>query len=257
MESPSTATARAPSSRLRAGLRLAALLGLLALCVPPHLIARAFGRSRWPQRFLRGVTRLAGVDVRCVGRPVEPATLLLANHVSWLDIPIMAGFTGCAFVSKAEVQDHPFLQWIADQNDTVYIDRSSKRSIHGQVASLAEGLKRGRPLALFPEGTVSDGTRLLPFKASLLAAVTPAPDDIAIRAVALDYGPAAPDIGWGTGEPGLDNFLRVLGRNGRMAVTVHLLDPLSHDSDRKALARAAEQAIGDALAASGTLPARV
>ena len=257
MGSPSTAAADRPSSRFRAYRRLAGLLLLFALCVPPHLVARSFGHSPWPRRFLKWVAWGAGVDVRCEGAPASRGTLLLANHVSWLDIPVLAGATGCAFVAKREVQDHWFLKWIADQNQTIYIDRADRKSIHGQVASLADGLKRIQPLTIFPEGTVGDGGQLLPFKPSLLSAVAPPPEGVAIRPVAIDYGSAAPVIGWGTGEPGLKNFFRVLGRKGRMPVTLHLLPAIPPDPDRKVLARAAHDSIAKALAPSGMAPARV
>jgi 1-acyl-sn-glycerol-3-phosphate acyltransferase len=257
MGSPSTAAAEDSSSRLRAYRRLAGLLLLFALCVPPHLIARTFGRSPWPRRFLKWVAWCAGADVRCEGSTASRGTLLVANHVSWLDIPILAGATGCAFVAKREVQDHWFLKWIADQNETIYIDRADRRSIHGQVASLADGLKRPQPLAIFPEGTVGDGGQLLPFKPSRLSAVAPPPEGVVIRPAAIDYGSVAPVIGWGTGEPGLANFLRVLGRKGRIPVTINLLPAIAPEPDRKILARTAHDAIAKALAPSGMAPARV
>ncbi len=257
MGSPSTAVAEESSSRLRAYRRLAGLLLLFALCVVPHLLARLFGRSPWPRRFLKGVNWLAGADVRCEGARASRGTLLLANHVSWLDIPILSGATGCAFVSKSEVRDHWFLGWIADQNETIYIDRTDRRSIHGQVAAITNGLQRPQPLAVFPEGTVGDGGSLLPFKPSLLAAVAPPPEGIVIRPAAIDYGAAAPVIGWGTGEPGVANFLRVLGRKGRMPVVVRLLPAIPPEADRKILARAAHDAVAAALAPSGMAPARV
>ena len=257
MGSPSTAAAELPSSRLRAYRRLAGLLLLFAVCAPIHIVTRTYGRSPWPRRFLKWVAWGAGADVRCEGPTASRGTLLLANHVSWLDIPILAGATGCAFVAKTEVQDHWFLKWIADQNETIYIDRADRRSIHGQVASLADGLKRPQPLAIFPEGTVGDGGHLLPFKPSLLAAVAPPPEGVVIRPAAIDYGAAAPIIGWGTGEPGLANFFRVLGRKGRMPVVIHLLPAIPPEPDRKLLARAAHDAIARALAPSGMAPARV
>ena len=257
MGSPSTAAAEQPGSRFRAYRRLAGLLLLFLLCVPPHLVARAFGRSTWPRRFLKWVAWTAGADVRCEGRPAGRGTLLVANHISWLDIPVLAGATGCAFVSKAEVKRHWFLGWIADQNRTVYVDRTDRRSIHGQAAALTEALRQPQPVALFPEGTVGDGQRLLPFKPSLLSAVAPPPEGIAIRPAAIDYGPVAPVIGWGTGEPGLANFLRVLGRMGRFPVVVRLLPAIPPDPDRKRLAGAAHDAIAMALAPSGMAPAGV
>jgi len=257
MASLSTAAAEEQSSRLRAYRRLAGLLLLFAVCAPIHIVVRNFGRSPWPRRFLKWVAWTCGADVRCDGRRASRGTLLVANHVSWLDIPILAGATGCAFVSKAEVRDHWFLRWIADQNETIYIDRTDRRNIHGQVASLADALKREQPLALFPEGTVGDGGRLLPFKPSLLAAVAPPPEGVVIRPAAIDYGALAPVIGWGTGEPGLDNFFRVLGRKGRFPLIIHLLGAIPPEPDRKRLARAAHDAIAEALAPSGILPARV
>jgi len=257
MGSLSIAVAEEQSSRLRAYRRLAGLLLLFAICVPPHLVARLFGRSPWPRNFLKWVAWGSGMDFRIAGSPASSGTLLLSNHVSWLDIPILAAATGCAFVAKAEVQDHWFLKWLADQNETIYIDRSSMRTIHGQVDALSRGLERPQPLTLFPEGTVGDGSRLLPFKPTLLSAVAPPPEGVIIRPVAIDYGPIAPIIGWGTGEPGLKNFFRVLGLKGRHVVTVHLLDPLPPDRDRKLLARHAHDAIAGALMPSGMAPARV
>jgi 1-acyl-sn-glycerol-3-phosphate acyltransferase len=247
MGSLSIAAAEESSSRLRAYRRLAGLILLFMVCAPIHILVRTFGRSRWPIRFLRWVAWGAGADVRCEGPKASRGTLLVANHVSWLDIPILAGATGCAFVSKAEVKNHWFLRWIADQNNTIYIDRADLRAIHGQVAALTDGLKRYQPLALFPEGTVGDGGRLLPFKPSLLSAVAPPPEGVVIRPAAIDYGSLAPLIGWGTGEPGMANFMRVLGRKGRFPVVVRLLHAIPPDPDRKRLARAAHDAIADAL----------
>lgn len=258
MESPAiaTATARADpsSSRLRAIGRLAMLGGWFALCVVPHLLARLTGRSRWPRRFLGGVARICGADVRVEGGAPSPGTLLIANHVSWLDIPVMAGATGCAFVSKSEVRDHPLLKWIADQNATLYVDRSDKRAIHGQAERMRAALSGGQPLAIFPEGTVGDGGRLLPFKPSLLSAVAPPPAGVAMRPVAIDYHGRAGELAWVPGEPGLANFLRVLGRPGRRPVTVRVLDPLEPTGDRKVLASAAHDRIAEALSDAGASP---
>lgn len=256
MGSPSIAAAE-ETSRLRAYGRIAGLLLLFLACAPPHLIARMLGSSSWPRRFLAGVTWICGADVRCAGNPSSRGTLLVANHVSWLDIPVLAAATGCAFVSKAELRHHPVMRWLADQNHTIFIDRADRRSIHGQVESLAGALHRRQPVALFPEGTVGDGGRLLPFKPSLLAAVAPPPEGVVIRPAAIDYGPLAPVIGWGTGEPGTANFMRVLGRKGRFPVTVRLLGAVAPEADRKLLARAAHDAIAAALAPSGMAPARV
>ncbi len=257
MALPATAATEPPSSRLRAATRIIALGGWFVVCVIPHLMSKLFGRSRWPRRFLGGVARICGAEVRVEGAPAKPGTLLIANHVSWLDIMVLAGATGCAFISKAEIRGHPLLRWVADQNETIYVDRAERRAIHDQARSILDGLKRDQPLALFPEGTVGDGGTLLPFKPSLLSAVAPPPEGVTLRPAAIDYHGQAWVFGWAPGEPGLDNFLRILGRRGRLPVTIRLLEPLAPSPDRKAIASAAHDAIAQALAPSGVAPARL
>lgn len=233
------------------------MVGWFGLCVIPHLLSKLTGKSRWPRRFLGGVARICGAEVQVEGAPARSGDLLIANHVSWLDIMVLAGATGCAFISKAEIRGHPFLRWVADQNHTIYVDRADRRGIHAQVESIADGLKREQPLALFPEGTVGDGGTLLPFKPSLLSAVAPPPDGVTLRPVAIDYHGRASVLGWAPGEHGLDNALRILGRKGRLPVTVRLLDAIVPSPDRKIIARAAHDAVASALTASGVAPARL
>lgn len=242
------------SSKLRAAIRIAAMGGWFALCVILHLLSKLTGQSRWPRRFLGGVAWIVGADVRTEGAPAKAGDLLIANHVSWLDIMVLAGATGCAFISKAEIRGHPFLRWVADQNRTIYVDRSDRRGLHEQSRSVVDGLKREQPLALFPEGTVGDGGTLLPFKPSLLSAVAPPPPGVTLRPVAIDYHGRAQLLGWAPGEHGLDNALRILGRRGRLPVTVRLLAPLAPSPDRKIIARAAHDAVAAALQASGVTP---
>jgi 1-acyl-sn-glycerol-3-phosphate acyltransferase len=228
----------------------------LLFCLPPHLIARSLGRSHWPRRFLSGCARICGAEVRTEGEAPRPHALLLANHVSWLDIFVLAKATGCNFVSKAEIGDHPLVRWLADQNRTIYIRRSDRRQVGNQASDLAAALQaRDNPITLFPEGTVGTGGRLLPFRPSLLAAVAPPPPEVVVQAVALDYGDVFPELDWEAGEHGVGNAIRLLGRRGRIPVTVKLLDRLAPTSDRKALARAAEQMVAAALAPSGIVRA--
>ena len=259
MESPgianATASADPPSSLLIAAGRLILLGGWFAICVVPHLLAKVGGQSRWPRRFLGGVAHICGADVRIEGGAPAPGTLLIANHISWLDIPVLAGATGCAFVSKSEIADYPLLKWVADQNSTLYVDRSDKRAIHRQAGRMRDALGRGQPLAIFPEGTVGVGGQLLPFKPSLLSAVAPPPAGVALVPVAIDYHGRGGELAWIPGEHGLSNFLRVLGQPRRRPVTVRLLEPLEPTADRKALALAANERIAGALAGAAASPA--
>jgi lyso-ornithine lipid O-acyltransferase len=224
------------------------LVLLLLAMVGPHLIASLIGRrSPWPRRFLASAARIIGLRVAVQGAALVPPTLALANHVSWLDILVLGGATGSAFVSKADIATVPVVGWLADQHHTLYIERAARGDAHGQVRRIAEGIARDQPLTVFPEGTTGDGAGLLPFRSTLLAAVTPAAPGTSVRPVAIDYGLAREEIAWHDGEPALVNALRLLGRRGTLPVTVRLLDALAPSDDRKALARDARAAIEQAL----------
>ena len=203
------------------------------------------GRSRWPRYFLSQAASICGARVQLEGVPIRGHTLLLSNHVSWLDIVVLGGATGCAFVAKDEL-GHPFLHWLADQNATVYVKRGHKKGAKDQAVAIAAALEGDRPIAIFPEGTTGAGTHLLPFRSALLESANFAAKDVAIRPVVLDYGSAAGEIGWWH-EPGQDNVLRLLGRRGVLPVTVRLLAPLDRGSDRKQLTHAAQEAIAQSL----------
>jgi 1-acyl-sn-glycerol-3-phosphate acyltransferase len=172
--------------------------------------------------------------------------LLVANHTSWLDILILAGATGCAFVSKDNL-GHGLLHWLADQNGTVYVKRSDVKGAKHQAIAIAKALEGEKPVALFPEGTTGPGTELLQFRSTLLEAANFAAKEVTIRPTAIDYGDARAEFGWFGDEPGKDNVLRLLGRPGTVPVTVHLLAPLERSGDRKQLTRDAREAIAEML----------
>jgi 1-acyl-sn-glycerol-3-phosphate acyltransferase len=213
---------------------------------PLHIITKTlFRRSRWPRRFLAASGWIAGARVCVKGRTIGPHTLLISNHVSWLDILVLGGSTDCAFVSKNEL-GHPFIHWLADQNATVYVKRTHRKGTKDQAVGIAQALERGKPIMLFPEGTTGPGTHLLPFRSALLEAANFAAQDVAILPVTIDYAEAAAEIGWWD-EPGKDNVLRLLGRRGTLPVTIDLLEPLYRTGDRKQLAQAARDAIAQRL----------
>src|SRR5688572_24331090 len=170
--SPSTATAEAASdtSRVRAALRSVLLLLLFAVIGPIHVLTkRLFGRSGWPPRFLAASAWIVGARPTVRGGPLGPRTLLISNHVSWLDILILGGSTGTAFVSKDNL-GHGMIHWLADQNATLYVSREDRRSSKDQAVAIAKAAERDQPIALFPEGTTGPGHEMLPFRSSLLEA---------------------------------------------------------------------------------------
>ena len=229
----------------RAVARIAGLVLLFLLLAPIHVLTKlVLRRSPWPRWFLAAATWILGVRVRTTGRSIRPHSLLIANHTSWLDILVLAASTDCTFVSKDEL-GHPLIHWLADQNATVYVKRSHRKGAKDPAIALAKALQGRKPVTVFPEGTTGPGTHLLPFRSTLLEAANFAAKDVQIRPVAVDYGSAAADIGWWE-ESGKSNVLRVLGR-GALPVTVNVLEPLDRSLDRKQLAHAAREAIGERL----------
>ncbi len=207
------------------------------------------GRSGWPKRFLAAAAWICGARVRLGGRRVQPHSLLVCNHTSWLDILVLGGAIDCAFVSKHEL-GHSLVHWMADQGNTLYVRRDHRRGAPHQAQAIARQLEsQAKPLALFPEGTTGPGTHLLPFRSTLFAAVAPAPPGVRVCPVAIDYGSAAPELGW-HGESGKANVLRTLGRSRSFPAAVRVLEPLAASDDRKVLAHRAREAIADALASS-------
>lgn len=214
--------------------------------VPVHTLLALFGqREIVPPFFLRTMGQIAGLRVRVEGA-ARRGSLLLSNHVSWLDILALAGTCRAKFVAHSGLRIHGGLKWLCDQNDTVFITRDRRGSIGTQVGQVRSALGE-RPLVIFPEGTTNDGTGLLPFKSSLLSAVEPLARDVPIQPVALDYD-VAPKIAWGTGEPGMANVRRILA-SPRVDLTVRFLEPLAGSAlaNRKTMTAAAQAAIAEAL----------
>ncbi|MDO9419438.1 MAG: lysophospholipid acyltransferase family protein [Herminiimonas sp.] len=121
----------------------------------------------WAQAMLRGV----GITLAVQGIPVAggPA-LLVANHLSWLDIVVMHAARYCRFVSKSDIKHWPLVGTLAGGAGTLYIERDSKRDAHRVVHHMVERLQLGEVLAVFPEGTTGDSISLKPFHANLLQA---------------------------------------------------------------------------------------
>ncbi|WP_347301951.1 lysophospholipid acyltransferase family protein [Croceibacterium sp. TMG7-5b_MA50] len=233
---------------LVAGLRIAAILLLFALIALPHLLLTVIGLRHWiPPHFLGGVGRLAGLRVHVEGRPVRGTTLLVANHVSWLDILALGGAARAAFVAKGNLQANALLGWLCRQNDTLFVDRERRGAVGQQVGQLGRLLAKRR-MCIFPEGTTGPGTALLPFKSALLSAVEGA-GEVTVQPVALAYADA-PAIAWTDAEDGAANVRRVLGRIAPIHLTIRFLPPLSgaEMAGRKAMAAAAQARIAGALA---------
>jgi 1-acyl-sn-glycerol-3-phosphate acyltransferase len=155
--------------RLLHGLVHAGCGWLTILFAFPRLDTAA--REARVQAWARRMLEIIGVDLQVRGRPPSRGpVLLVANHISWLDILVMHASRHCRFVSKSDVRHWPLIGTLATGAGTLYIERESRRDAMRVVHRMAQSLQAGDLLAIFPEGTTSDGMQLLPFHANLIQA---------------------------------------------------------------------------------------
>ncbi len=251
---------------VRRGLTIVAwtfpCMAIQALClILPGRAKIAFARLYWSV-----FTRLMGIHVRVIGaQPVSESgrpIVFVSNHTSWLDIPVVGGVLGGCFVAKGEVAGWPLIGTIARLGRTVFVSRQrvttgKERDVMRQV------LDRGDNLILFPEGTSSDGCRVLPFRSSFLAVAEARPDidpsrvpmiqPVSVvydRLGGLPIGRATrPVFAW-YGDMDIGSHFWRLGQNLGLRATVVLhvpIDPLRYP-DRKALTQAVWHTVADGAA---------
>lgn len=197
----------------------------------------------WHGRLLR----ILHIRVFTTGTPPAAPALVVANHISWVDIHVLGYLLPTVFLSKAEVRHWPIIGWLAKRSGTLFIRRGSGQA--GMIRqAIADYLHRNGMVTLFPEGTTSDGLQVLRFLPPLFGAAIDA--EVPIAPVALRYTvEGLPDlVAPYTGQQTLlQNLGGVLGRPGS-EVHVHFCEPfLPTNKDRKALAEEARQCIVDAI----------
>jgi 1-acyl-sn-glycerol-3-phosphate acyltransferase len=212
------------------------------------------GSARWRRTVEDGSARMldaVGVDVRIRGaRPLAGPVLLVANHVSWIDVQALGTVAGARFVAKAEVRDWPIVGTMAARLGTVFLRRTHRRDAMRVKNLLAKMLVTGERVVVFPEGTTTDGSTLGPFYAALLQAAIDAAipvQPVAIRHLESDGTPSA-------AAAFIDDmdFLTSLGRVlARPRLTTELVfgPPIwAADKTRRELAARSRAFIADALA---------
>ncbi|MDF2617871.1 MAG: phospholipid/glycerol acyltransferase [Xanthobacteraceae bacterium] len=218
-------------------------------------------RRTIPVLYHRLVLALVGVRVTVVGAPSPARPLLIvSNHVSWLDIPVLGSRLPLCFVAKSEVAGWPGVGLLAKLQRTIFVDRAS-RSATGKVAGeMAERMNGGDPVVLFAEGTSSDGNRVLPFRSALVGAARQSMgEDATIQPLAIAYvgqggiplgRPRRPRLAW-YGDMDLAPHLFDVLKRGAVDVELHFGAPLPAD-DRKAATLHAETAARIMLAGALT-----
>jgi 1-acyl-sn-glycerol-3-phosphate acyltransferase len=155
-------------------LRVAGFFSLIFILLPFHLftyVNKSLDPHRFPLLFHKGLVRLLGFKLRVHGKlSTAKPTLFVANHSSYLDVPVLGSLIPAAFVAKSEVAHWPVIGIMARLQHTVFIERKAAR-VGEQSDVLRANLEKRKNMVLFAEGTSSDGTRTLPFKSSLFSIV--------------------------------------------------------------------------------------
>lgn len=234
------------SALLRAW-RVPALLAVIVGGLMLALCARAIGGAAWflrpagqglIQAWMRALNRVVGLRVWNLCQPLAAPTLIVANHISWLDVPALASVLPVSFVAKADVRQWPLLGRLAGLAGTQFLDRASLAAVRPLLDGVAARLRAGHSCAVFPEGTSTVGDQVRPFFPALFQAAVDA--GCPLQPVAIEYGhgsvpdPLAPFVGT---QSFAAHLWALLGRP-RTDVTLSFLAPIdARGSDRRNLAR--------------------
>lgn len=256
-------------ARMRIALMVVVLTMLTLVSLPLQALAIRFD---WPiARFLpwlwhRIACPLAGLRVIVRGTPASARPLMLvANHQSWADIIALGHVMPLSFIAKSEVRDWPAFGLLARLQRTIFVERDARHRTADQAHAIADRLTAGDAMVLFAEGTTSDGNEVLPFKTALFGAAQAAlrrsdAGVVAIQPVAIAYVRAhglplgrffRPLAAW-PGDVSLAPHLLRFLQEGAIDVEISFAEPIvfTGDSDRKAVARAAESAVRQMMAES-------
>jgi len=201
--------------------------------------------ARVQRDWYRRAVELLGVEVRCRGEQVDGSALVVANHVSWLDIPVLGSRLDVRFLSKSEIARWPVIGWLARGHGTLFIRRGA-HEVEAIIEDIAKALDDGERVAIFPEATTTPGDEVHHFHARLFAAAVATATPI--QPVAIDYG-REPDGGpahasYSGSDRLLPHFWRLLRRE-RTTVDLHILPPIPVEPDarRRDLAKTARATI--------------
>lgn len=242
--------------RLRASLRLlvvGVLTGLAGLALLVALpLERPFPkvRVRWNgivfRTWARGFLLTMGVRVSTRGEPPRAPFFLVANHLSYVDILVLASHMDAAFISKAEVESWPLMGPISRWAGTVFIDRSLKRDIPRVLAEIDKRLAYRQGVVLFPEGTSSSGVQVCRFRPSLLQVAAQAGYPVSYASLAYQTPPGETPahlvVCWWGDMAFFKHFFKLLGIRRFDASVTFGSEPIT-DRDRKRLAERLHRAV--------------
>lgn len=250
---------------LRASTVLAGFFGFTLPLMPVQALLLKVSPAaarRFPNWYHRNVCRILGVKLKIEGEVVEnKPVLLVCNHTSWLDIPVLSAVAPVSFVAKLEVGSWPFVSALARLQRSVFVDRTRRQATGDAATQIMQRLKLGDTIVLFAEGTSSDGNRVLPFKTSLFGAVSgqgaTANGDVVVQTAAVVYTHLRgvpltradrPRVGW-YGDMEMTSHAWGVLKSGPITATIKVSPPvpLSEFKDRKDLALKTERAVRSAV----------
>jgi 1-acyl-sn-glycerol-3-phosphate acyltransferase len=176
--------------KIRATWRLVLALLWIFLCIPLQTVFCFLNlpvRYSFPRFFHRVVTcRILRMKITVEGKPAKDhPVFFLSNHLSYADIPVVSAVVATSFVSRAEVKHWPLLGLLAKLQHTVFVDRRIRHDAKNQLQNMKSFLREGHNLVLFPEGTSTDGTQVIPFKSTLMQAAFEQEDDITLQPLTI------------------------------------------------------------------------
>lgn len=225
--------------------RAAGFVALLAIGAVALLPCGARGRARLFRLWSRAVLRVLGVKVRVIGSPPRASAAIVANHLSYLDVPLLGSLVDATFVAKADVSGWPALGRLARALGTVFIDRTRKRDLLRVLPRLRSLLAVGGSVVFFPEATSSPGREVLRFRSPLFDAPVRAGRPVVVATLHYETGagdpPASTAVCW-WGDMEFAPHLLALMRLRGITATVELSPETLWDDDRKRLAQRAYDA---------------
>lgn len=203
------------------------------------------GRAALIRRWARICLRICGVrlDVRALDGSAPALTregcLLVANHVSWLDVMVLNALLPAHFVAKSEIRRWPLIGMLVARSGTIFIERGRRRAVHDVIRTMVQHLRGGEPCAVFPEGTTTEGASLLPFHANLMeAAIEAAAPVQAVSLRYLDHGQPSSRAAYVGEQTLLESLGAILGAPGLgVVVTMAPRLPPPHLCTRHELAQ--------------------